>query len=173
MSSTLGRSPPRRANRESRNAVLKSYRWYAEPFGETPSIRSRAQVDSPSLRRRARERPRGGTAPRRGTAVRQGRSGSGLSGCGEAAVRARCRALLVKGGHAEGDELIDRLITPEGETVWRSPRTQGRAAARRPFFRARKVSALRSTVASLLSRRRIAPQKITRCHPMNAKAARS
>lgn len=45
---------------------------------------------------------------------------------GEAKVRARCRALLVKGGHAEDSELTDRLITPEGETVWRSPRIDTR-----------------------------------------------
>ena len=41
---------------------------------------------------------------------------------GEAAVlRDRC-ALLVKGGHGDGDEIVDRLVTGAGETEWRNPR---------------------------------------------------
>src|SRR3954468_16690114 len=33
---------------------------------------------------------------------------------GEAAVRANTAALLVKGGHGEGDEIVDRLILADG-----------------------------------------------------------
>ena len=36
---------------------------------------------------------------------------------GEAAVRAGSTALLVKGGHGEGDEIVDRLILAEGSEV--------------------------------------------------------
>ena len=45
---------------------------------------------------------------------------------GEAALRARARALLVKGGHGEGDEVIDRLLTPAGERQYRAPRLETR-----------------------------------------------
>ncbi len=41
---------------------------------------------------------------------------------GEATVRAATAALLVKGGHAEGDVIVDRLLTPAGETVFAAPR---------------------------------------------------
>ena len=42
---------------------------------------------------------------------------------GEAAILARGCALLVKGGHADGDEIVDRLITPDGgERRWADPR---------------------------------------------------
>jgi hydroxymethylpyrimidine/phosphomethylpyrimidine kinase len=43
---------------------------------------------------------------------------------GEARVRALgSGALLVKGGHGEGEEIVDRLIAADGrETVWRHPR---------------------------------------------------
>ncbi|MGP7796546.1 bifunctional hydroxymethylpyrimidine kinase/phosphomethylpyrimidine kinase [Sphingomonas sp. CLY1604] len=42
---------------------------------------------------------------------------------GEAAVRAKGAALLVKGGHADGDRIEDRLIAADGtETVWTHPR---------------------------------------------------
>ena len=41
---------------------------------------------------------------------------------GEAALRARARALLIKGGHGEGAEVIDRLLTPTGERQYRAPR---------------------------------------------------
>ena len=33
---------------------------------------------------------------------------------GEAAVRATGAALLVKGGHGEGEEIVDRLVTGDG-----------------------------------------------------------
>lgn len=33
-----------------------------------------------------------------------------------------CGAVLVKGGHLEGDEVVDILVTPEGERVWRAPK---------------------------------------------------
>ena len=42
---------------------------------------------------------------------------------GEAAARAKARALLIKGGHGTGDMLTDRLIEADGtETVWRDAR---------------------------------------------------
>jgi len=41
---------------------------------------------------------------------------------GEASLLARARALLIKGGHDEGDEVIDRLLTPTGERQYRGPR---------------------------------------------------
>lgn len=34
---------------------------------------------------------------------------------GEAALLAQCRAVLVKGGHGQGEQLTDRLITPVGQ----------------------------------------------------------
>ncbi|KQU61660.1 hydroxymethylpyrimidine/phosphomethylpyrimidine kinase [Sphingomonas sp. Leaf339] len=37
---------------------------------------------------------------------------------GEAVVRASGAALLVKGGHGEGQKIEDRLVADEGETVW-------------------------------------------------------
>ncbi|RDE04820.1 bifunctional hydroxymethylpyrimidine kinase/phosphomethylpyrimidine kinase [Sphingomonas aracearum] len=37
---------------------------------------------------------------------------------GERAVLAQGAALLVKGGHAEGEEVKDRLVTPDGEHLW-------------------------------------------------------
>ena len=47
---------------------------------------------------------------------------------GEDAVRAHGCALLVKGGHAEGDEIVDRLIEADGsEHVWRDARIVTRA----------------------------------------------
>ncbi len=46
---------------------------------------------------------------------------------GEAAMLAHCRAVLVKGGHGEGDMLIDRLVTREGEVArWQAPRIDTR-----------------------------------------------
>jgi hydroxymethylpyrimidine/phosphomethylpyrimidine kinase len=42
---------------------------------------------------------------------------------GEAAVRATGAAVLVKGGHGEGDTVEDRLVDANGrETTWRNPR---------------------------------------------------
>jgi hydroxymethylpyrimidine/phosphomethylpyrimidine kinase len=42
---------------------------------------------------------------------------------GETAVRAQGCALLVKGGHGDGPELVDRLVDADGaETVWCDPR---------------------------------------------------
>lgn len=42
---------------------------------------------------------------------------------GEAAVRRKARALLIKGGHGEGDMLTDRLIEADGtETTWTDAR---------------------------------------------------
>ena len=42
---------------------------------------------------------------------------------GEAAVRATGAAVLVKGGHGEGDVVEDRLVEADGrETAWRNPR---------------------------------------------------
>ncbi|MGE4431327.1 MAG: bifunctional hydroxymethylpyrimidine kinase/phosphomethylpyrimidine kinase [Sphingobium sp.] len=47
---------------------------------------------------------------------------------GEEAVRAFGCALLVKGGHAEGSEITDRLIEADGEQhVWRDSRIETRA----------------------------------------------
>ena len=45
---------------------------------------------------------------------------------GEAALRGRARALLIKGGHGEGGEVVDRLLTPTGETRFRAPRLETR-----------------------------------------------
>ena len=45
---------------------------------------------------------------------------------GEAAVRATGAAVLVKGGHAEGDIVEDRLVTDNGETIWTHPRIDTR-----------------------------------------------
>ncbi len=45
---------------------------------------------------------------------------------GEAAVRATGAALLVKGGHGEGEEIVDRLVTNAGDTIWTHPRIHTR-----------------------------------------------
>ncbi len=45
---------------------------------------------------------------------------------GEAAVRATGAALLVKGGHGEGEEIVDRLVTDAGDTIWTHPRIHTR-----------------------------------------------
>jgi len=47
---------------------------------------------------------------------------------GEAAVRALGPALLIKGGHAEGPRVTDRLVTDAGETLWTNPRIETRHA---------------------------------------------
>lgn len=47
---------------------------------------------------------------------------------GEAAVRALGPALLVKGGHAEGPLVTDRLVADAGETLWTNPRIETRHA---------------------------------------------
>lgn len=47
---------------------------------------------------------------------------------GEAAVRAQARALLVKGGHADGDVITDRLIDEDGtEYIWQGSRIHTQA----------------------------------------------
>jgi hydroxymethylpyrimidine/phosphomethylpyrimidine kinase len=46
---------------------------------------------------------------------------------GEAAVLTHCCALLVKGGHGDGDTLTDRLIAADGiETIWQDARIDTR-----------------------------------------------
>lgn len=46
---------------------------------------------------------------------------------GEAALACRTRALLVKGGHGEGDLVIDRLVGSQGELArWENPRVATR-----------------------------------------------
>lgn len=45
---------------------------------------------------------------------------------GEAALVARCRAVLLKGGHGDGDALVDRLIVGGDEQVWTHPRLDTR-----------------------------------------------
>ncbi len=45
---------------------------------------------------------------------------------GEAAIRALGPALLVKGGHRDGDIVEDRLVTDDGDTVWTNPRIETR-----------------------------------------------
>ena len=45
---------------------------------------------------------------------------------GEAALLARARALLIKGGHGEGAEVVDRLLTPSGERLFSAPRLETR-----------------------------------------------
>jgi hydroxymethylpyrimidine/phosphomethylpyrimidine kinase len=47
---------------------------------------------------------------------------------GEAAVRALSPAVLIKGGHAEGEQITDRLVTAAGETRWTNPRIETRHA---------------------------------------------
>ncbi len=47
---------------------------------------------------------------------------------GEAAVRALGPAVLIKGGHAEGEQITDRLVTAAGETRWTNPRIETRHA---------------------------------------------
>ena len=47
---------------------------------------------------------------------------------GEAAIRALGPAVLIKGGHAEGPHITDRLVTDAGETRWTNPRIETRHA---------------------------------------------
>jgi hydroxymethylpyrimidine/phosphomethylpyrimidine kinase len=47
---------------------------------------------------------------------------------GEAAIRALGPAVLIKGGHAEGPQITDRLVTDVGETRWTNPRIETRHA---------------------------------------------
>jgi len=47
---------------------------------------------------------------------------------GEAAIRALGPAVLIKGGHAEGPHINDRLVTDAGETRWTNPRIETRHA---------------------------------------------
>ena len=47
---------------------------------------------------------------------------------GEASIRALGPAVLVKGGHAEGPDITDRLVTDTGETCWTNPRIETRHA---------------------------------------------
>ncbi|MES3055562.1 hydroxymethylpyrimidine/phosphomethylpyrimidine kinase [Sphingomonas sp. PP-F2F-A104-K0414] len=47
---------------------------------------------------------------------------------GEAAIRALGPAVLIKGGHAEGLHIVDRLVTDAGETRWTNPRIETRHA---------------------------------------------
>ena len=41
---------------------------------------------------------------------------------GEAAVRTRCATVLIKGGHGDGEAVIDRLVTRDGEQRFTHPR---------------------------------------------------
>ncbi len=47
---------------------------------------------------------------------------------GEPTVRALGPAVLIKGGHAEGEQITDRLVTDAGETRWTNPRIETRHA---------------------------------------------
>jgi len=47
---------------------------------------------------------------------------------GEQAIRALGPAVLIKGGHAEGPHITDRLVTDAGETRWTNPRIETRHA---------------------------------------------
>ena len=47
---------------------------------------------------------------------------------GESAIRAIGPAVLVKGGHAEGPHVTDRLVADTGETRWTNPRIETRHA---------------------------------------------
>lgn len=75
---------------------------------------------------------------------------------GEYVVRAQAHALLIKGGHAEGDLLTDRLIEPDGtETLWQdaridTPHTHGTGCA------------LASAIATGLGQGMNLPDSITR-----------
>ncbi|MCH4151303.1 MAG: bifunctional hydroxymethylpyrimidine kinase/phosphomethylpyrimidine kinase [Sphingobium sp.] len=75
---------------------------------------------------------------------------------GEEAVRAQAQALLVKGGHGEGDTLTDRLIEADGaETLWHdtridTPHTHGTGCT------------LASAIATGLAQNMTLPDVITR-----------
>ena len=45
---------------------------------------------------------------------------------GESAIRGLGPAVLVKGGHADGSHITDRLVTDAGETRWTNPRIETR-----------------------------------------------
>lgn len=45
---------------------------------------------------------------------------------GEVALRTHARALLIKGGHGEGGEVVDSLLTPAGEHRYGAPRIETR-----------------------------------------------
>jgi len=45
---------------------------------------------------------------------------------GEALLRMGAKAVLMKGGHIEGDRLVDLLITPQGETLFEAERIDTR-----------------------------------------------
>ena len=47
---------------------------------------------------------------------------------GEQAIRALGPAVLIKGGHAEGPHITDRLVTNTGESLWTNPRIETRHA---------------------------------------------
>ncbi len=49
-----------------------------------------------------------------------------LRRAGEALLRLGARAVLVKGGHIDGESVIDVLMTPSGETTFEGPRIAGR-----------------------------------------------
>jgi hydroxymethylpyrimidine/phosphomethylpyrimidine kinase len=45
-----------------------------------------------------------------------------LRRAGEALLAAGCRAVLMKGGHIDGDTVVDVLMSPAGETTFAGPR---------------------------------------------------
>ncbi len=47
---------------------------------------------------------------------------------GEATIRALGPGVLIKGGHGEGPDITDRLVTDAGETLWTNPRIDTRHA---------------------------------------------
>jgi hydroxymethylpyrimidine/phosphomethylpyrimidine kinase len=49
-----------------------------------------------------------------------------LRRAGEALLAAGCRAVLMKGGHVEGETIVDLLITPDGEVRFESVRQRTR-----------------------------------------------
>jgi hydroxymethylpyrimidine/phosphomethylpyrimidine kinase len=53
-------------------------------------------------------------------------SADDLRRAGEALLRAGARAVLMKGGHVEGDTVIDVLMTPDGETTFEAARQETR-----------------------------------------------
>ncbi|WP_380783292.1 hydroxymethylpyrimidine/phosphomethylpyrimidine kinase [Sphingomonas sp. R86520] len=47
---------------------------------------------------------------------------------GESTIRALGPAVLIKGGHGEGSDITDRLVTDAGKTLWTNPRIDTRHA---------------------------------------------
>lgn len=92
--------------------------------------------------------------------------GASALAAGRAMMAMTGTAVLVKGGHIEGDEVVDALLTPEGEQTFRSPRqptahTHGTGCA------------LASAIACYLSQGMDLPAATARAHAFVAAAIRA